>query len=192
MSLAETITQVKDEISQKKPGWSRIEPSTNTSSLKDVMSEQLAIDLHEKECKVYNEFVNSKLSPNSDISKPSSSIEVSEISENIDNLVLVDPEQNEQIHNDFLIAQLLQLECDKEFDEILKGQENVKNRNSKVSISYDKFRSVHPVNDKDEKEKNAETHQGDLNSDNESEDGNNKYLNIDIKYLFVTLNILLF
>jgi hypothetical protein len=71
-----------------------------------------------------------------------------------------------------MLAQLLQLEMDKEYDELLKAQENLKNKNSRVSISYDKFRSVHPITQNDEKELNR-LHEPEVVTSEDSEDGTN-------------------
>jgi hypothetical protein len=156
------------ETTPKKPAWNKIpQEPVKIMSLEEVMSEQLAKDLHDKECSTYENFVNSKQTPfDSGDSNLAREIEAPFL----DPSLVVDPAVEEQLHNDFLIAQLLQLECDKEFDQILKGRENHHNQNSKVSVSYDKFKSVHPVYDKDDKE--IETFKlMNLSSDSESEDG---------------------
>lgn len=74
------------------------------------------------------------------------------------------------IDNDHLLAQIMQYEYDKEFDEMLKANEKVRNRESRVQISLDKFKSVHPFNVDHEREIN-EAHHVDLSSETESEDG---------------------
>ncbi|XP_020623350.1 serine/threonine-protein kinase RIO3-like [Orbicella faveolata] len=47
--------------------------------------------------------------------------------------------------NDFLLAQMIQLEYDKEYDRTIDSMEKRYNGESKVSVSFDNFRNVHPV-----------------------------------------------
>ncbi|XP_068737614.1 serine/threonine-protein kinase RIO3-like [Montipora capricornis] len=47
--------------------------------------------------------------------------------------------------NDYLLAQLIQFEYDKEYDHSIDSMEKRINGESKVSVSFDNFRSVHPV-----------------------------------------------
>lgn len=47
--------------------------------------------------------------------------------------------------NDFLLAQMIQLEYDKEYDRSIDSMEKRYNGESKVSVSFDNFRNVHPV-----------------------------------------------
>jgi RIO kinase 3 len=67
------------------------------------------------------------------------------------------------------LAQLLQLEFDKEYDETLKQREKQRNKHSRVAVSYDKFKSVHPAIAKDEQHFDLLT-QKELSSATESED----------------------
>jgi hypothetical protein len=89
------------------------------TSLSDVMSEQLAIDLHQKEM-IANGLANDILSP-----PPLPQTEL------IDNQQIND---DNSIDNDFILAQLLQLELDKEADEQLEMNEKIRNKNSRSSI----------------------------------------------------------
>jgi hypothetical protein len=89
------------------------------TSLSDVMSEQLAIDLHQKEM-IANGLANDILSP-----PPLLQTEL------IDNQQIND---DNSIDNDFILAQLLQLELDKEADEQLEMNEKIRNKNSRSSI----------------------------------------------------------
>ena len=160
MSLTEK-TEPKLLITPKKPAWGNAATeSIRVCSLEEVMSEQLANDLHVRECNVYEEYVNSKQSPSAKAETTRADAAASK----------ADQVYDEQLHNDFLIAQLLQLECDKEFDQLLKGQEDNRNRNSKVKLSYEKFKSVHPVNAEHEKEINSASLVP-MPSDSESDDG---------------------
>ncbi|XP_038052228.1 serine/threonine-protein kinase RIO3-like [Patiria miniata] len=52
--------------------------------------------------------------------------------------------------SDLLLAQMLQLQFDKEHDDLLDVEEKKKNANSKVGISYANFRAVHPAIRKDD------------------------------------------
>uniref|UniRef100_A0A8C2KY17 Serine/threonine-protein kinase RIO3 n=1 Tax=Cyprinus carpio TaxID=7962 RepID=A0A8C2KY17_CYPCA len=79
-------------------------------SLADVMSEQLARELHEES----NPF----------------------------------PE----IPDDLMLAQMLQMEFDREFDTQLRREERKFNGDSKVSISFENYRMVHPYEDSDSSE----------------------------------------
>jgi hypothetical protein len=101
-----------DQTKSKCP-WASTNVKCDTSIL-DVMSEQLADHLQTKENTL--ELFNSKqiINVKNDL-KLASEKDVS-------------PENNTD--NDFLLAQLLQLEMDKEYDLLLKKQEIIKNRNS--------------------------------------------------------------
>ncbi|XP_067929907.1 serine/threonine-protein kinase RIO3-like [Watersipora subatra] len=47
--------------------------------------------------------------------------------------------------SDLLMAQMLQMEYDKEADKLLKREQDHYNGKSKISLSYEKYRNVHPV-----------------------------------------------
>eukprot|EP00795_Rhopilema_esculentum_P008544 gene8544-14545_t len=64
--------------------------------------------------------------------------------------------------NDLLLAQMLQLEFDKEYDDYVKCQEKVFNKNSNVKISYEKYRSRHPYEDE-----SSESGQDDYDDDDD-------------------------
>jgi hypothetical protein len=174
MSAAALDETNKQPATPKKPtAWSsHVQEPVKVLSLQEVMSEQLANDLHAKECSVYESVVGeSKKTPSSDVCKNELSKAEETSTKEAATAAQIDITLEEQMHNDFLIAQLLQLECDREYDHILKGQENHRNKNSKVSVSYDNFKSVHPVYDKDDKEIEAIKLMN-LSSESESEDGN--------------------
>lgn len=103
--------------------WGKISQPSSVTSLTDIMSEQLAKDLHEKEVKSYVES-NTGLSEASGIG-------------NIDLL-----ESSEGCDSDMMIAQMLQLQFDKEHDEMLKRTEAKFNGTSKVCITYDNFKAT--------------------------------------------------
>ncbi|XP_028405145.1 serine/threonine-protein kinase RIO3-like [Dendronephthya gigantea] len=46
--------------------------------------------------------------------------------------------------NDLMLAQMLQLQFDEEYEKDLKAKENRMNGTSKVSISFDNYRTIHP------------------------------------------------
>ena len=89
------------------------------TSLEDVMSEQLASDLQTKE-------ETKILKKDSDEIPPELLKEI----------------ENEGTSDDFLIAQMLQMQFDKEYDQALGMEENQRNGTSKVTVSYQKFRRV--------------------------------------------------
>lgn len=99
------------------------EDSGATTSLMDVMSEQLASDLQAKE----NQGVPSSKSAAS-------------------NDTLTDEELakilSEDTNDDLLIAQMLQMQFDKEHDQALGYEESHRNGTSKVTVSYEKYKIV--------------------------------------------------
>jgi hypothetical protein len=103
--------------------WAKLPPSTtDLYSLTDVMSEQLACDLHMKEA---------TLGPAVSRETAAGLTKSQDEGECLATEVLAETAAQDSTDNDFLIAQLLQLEIDKEFDEALKRQESVVNRNSR-------------------------------------------------------------
>lgn len=136
--------------------WAKLSQTPVVQSLNDVMSEQLALDLTEQETK----FVDSKFTPSNQNENKDQDFEIP--TEFIENASSTD--------NDLILAQLLQLEFDKEYDDILKSKENHKNKNSRISISYEKFKSVHPIDAKEETEFNFLTKEEVVTS-SDSEDG---------------------
>jgi len=59
--------------------------------------------------------------------------------------------------NDLLLAQMLQLEFDKEYDDFVKSKEKVFNQNSNVKVSFEKYCAVHPY----DKEHSSDSSQDD-------------------------------
>lgn len=94
--------------------WSKV-ASVEAVSLNDVMSEQLAISLQEPD-----------------------EINSAENTVYLDDLKSCGEEVTD-CSDDFLLAKMLQLEFDKEHDNILKHEESKYNGASKVKISYDKY-----------------------------------------------------
>ncbi|XP_066539156.1 serine/threonine-protein kinase RIO3 isoform X2 [Hoplias malabaricus] len=72
-----------------------------------------------------------------------------ELSENLDLTTL--PKDNDT-SSDLMLAQMLQMEFDREFDTQLRREEKKFNGDSKVSISFENYRMVHPFEDSDSSE----------------------------------------
>lgn len=145
--------------SPKTSPWAKIQSPISPCSLEDVMSEQLAEHLSLKESGDFNESTAGGGNEGEGGTAASTGHHQQQLTG--------DP----TVDNDHLLAQILQYEYDKEFDEMLKANEKVRNRESRVQISLDKFKSVHPFNVDHEREIN-EAHHVDLSSETESEDGN--------------------
>ncbi|XP_061453054.1 serine/threonine-protein kinase RIO3 isoform X1 [Rhineura floridana] len=113
---------------QSKCPWGTPKNTTISCSLADVMSEQLAKELQlEEENSAFPEVV--------------SVVEGSLISgDNIDT------------SSDLMLAQMLQMEFDREYDAQLRREEKKFNGDSKVSISFENYRKVHPFEDSDSSE----------------------------------------
>ncbi|XP_067833754.1 serine/threonine-protein kinase RIO3 [Heptranchias perlo] len=103
-------------------------PSTVTPcSLSDVMSEELVKELQQQEeNKAFPHLIG------------------------IDTTALVG--EGTETSSDLLLAQMLQMEFDREYDAQLLREENKLNGDSKVSISFENFRMVHPFEDSDSSE----------------------------------------
>nr|XP_019596792.1 PREDICTED: serine/threonine-protein kinase RIO3 [Rhinolophus sinicus] len=102
-------------------------PQNTISSLADVMSEQLAKELQlEEEAATFPEVV-----------------------------VAEGPfitGENTDTSSDLMLAQMLQMEFDREYDAQLRREEKKFNGDSKVSISFENYRKVHPYEDSDSSE----------------------------------------
>uniref|UniRef100_UPI00398E9DBF serine/threonine-protein kinase RIO3 n=1 Tax=Pristiophorus japonicus TaxID=55135 RepID=UPI00398E9DBF len=61
-------------------------------------------------------------------------------------------EEGTATSSDLLLAQMLQMEFDREYDAQLRREENKLNGDSKVSISYENYRMVHPFEDSESSE----------------------------------------
>ncbi|XP_027702892.1 serine/threonine-protein kinase RIO3 isoform X2 [Vombatus ursinus] len=102
--------------------------NTISCSLADVMSEQLAKELQlEDEAAAFPEAVSVAEGP-------------FVTGENIDT------------SSDLMLAQMLQMEFDREYDAQLRREEKKFNGDSKVSISFENYRMVHPYEDSDSSE----------------------------------------
>uniref|UniRef100_A0A3B4EJA6 Serine/threonine-protein kinase RIO3 n=1 Tax=Pygocentrus nattereri TaxID=42514 RepID=A0A3B4EJA6_PYGNA len=106
--------------------WGTQNVTAPPCSLADVMSEQLAKQLHEE---------LTSFSSCSDMG-----------------LDLADVPQDSDTSSDLMLAQMLQMEFDREFDTQLRREEKRFNGQSKVSISFENYRMVHPFEDSDSSE----------------------------------------
>ncbi|XP_029446987.1 serine/threonine-protein kinase RIO3 [Rhinatrema bivittatum] len=96
-------------------------------SLSDVMSEELAKELQQEEEKlVFSETVVAEEGPF--------------LAEDADT------------SSDLMLAQMLQTQFDREYDAQLRREEKKFNGNSKVSVSFENYRKVHPYEDSDSSE----------------------------------------
>ncbi|XP_029979567.1 serine/threonine-protein kinase RIO3 [Sphaeramia orbicularis] len=109
-----------------KSPWGSVAPAAPPCSLTDVMSEQLARQLDEE-----NSAFPAIADPTSD-------------------LLLVDDAPDTT--SDLMLAQMLQMQFDREFDNQLRREEKKFNGDSKVSISFENYRKVHPYEDSDSSE----------------------------------------
>ncbi|KAJ7338744.1 hypothetical protein JRQ81_012646 [Phrynocephalus forsythii] len=113
---------------QSKCPWGTPESATISCSFADVMSEQLAKELQlDEESSVFPEVV--------------SVVEGPFISG-----------ENTDTSSDLMLAQMLQMEFDREYDAQLRREEKKFNGDSKVSISFENYRKVHPYEDTDSSE----------------------------------------
>lgn len=112
-------------VTAPKSPWGRVPPAPPACSLSEVMSEQLAKQLDEE----------NNICP--------------ALSEPQCELPLVDGPDTD---SDLMLAQMLQMEFDREFDDQLKREEKKFNGDSKVSISFENYRMVHPYEDSDSSE----------------------------------------
>uniref|UniRef100_A0A673MBI6 non-specific serine/threonine protein kinase n=1 Tax=Sinocyclocheilus rhinocerous TaxID=307959 RepID=A0A673MBI6_9TELE len=118
------LRQTGHTAKQKSP-WGAPVLAPAPCSLADVMSEQLARQLHEEG------------SPFPEI--PDTDLDLT-----------CAPEADTS--SDLMLAQMLQMEFDREFDTQLRREEKKFNGDSKVSISFENYRMVHPYEDSDSSE----------------------------------------
>ncbi|GLD70114.1 serine/threonine-protein kinase RIO3 [Lates japonicus] len=109
-----------------KSPWGSVAPAAPACSLVDVMSEQLARQLDEE-----NNAFPALAEPGAD-------------------LLLSD--EAPDTTSDLMLAQMLQMQFDREFDDQLRREEKKFNGDSKVSISFENYRMVHPYEDSDSSE----------------------------------------
>ncbi|KAL3274349.1 hypothetical protein HHI36_015747 [Cryptolaemus montrouzieri] len=125
--------------------WAKIE-KPEAVNLQDIMSEQVAADLAEKENQKLlknlsdNSFPHSQQGDNNDI--PEEVLEALKVEDN-----------GESVSSDAEIARMLQAQFDREFDEEVRRNQDKFNGASKVSISYKNYLRSQPTeNDESEEE----------------------------------------
>lgn len=108
--------------------WKKLD-QIEPANLEDIMSEQVAIDLQEKEDKIYAAAFGQ-----SNVSEATGSGTYPE-KETV-------PFEDDLCQSDAVLAAVLQKQFDKEFDEQLQIKENIYNRNMgrKVNISFSNYR----------------------------------------------------
>ncbi|KAM6900111.1 serine/threonine-protein kinase RIO3 [Xenentodon cancila] len=110
----------------EKSPWGPVAPAAPACSLTEVMSEQLAKQLDEE-----NGVFPALSDPGTD---------------------LLLPEDAADTTSDLMLAQMLQMQFDREFDDQLRREEKKFNGDSKVSISFENYRMVHPYEDSESSE----------------------------------------
>ncbi|XP_065898189.1 serine/threonine-protein kinase RIO3-like [Dysidea avara] len=123
--MASTLETVPPNEPQT--GWTKSNPwgkprtPIQPSSFASVMDEQLAKDLQEREEQLVTPICVKTIT-----------------------------EDSTDTMDDLLMAQMLQLEYDREHDLLVAAQEKHHNKDSKIAISFEKFRSVHPALSEDD------------------------------------------
>ncbi|ROI16400.1 Serine/threonine-protein kinase RIO3 [Anabarilius grahami] len=119
------MDQLEVSTKETKSPWGAPALAPSQCSLADVMSEQLARQLDEEG----NTFPDC---PDTDLKLTCTS--------------------EADTSSDLILAQMLQMEFDREFDTQLRREEKKFNGDSKVSISFENYRMVHPYEDSDSSE----------------------------------------
>ncbi|CAL4088804.1 unnamed protein product, partial [Meganyctiphanes norvegica] len=117
------VLPTNDTATDVSNSWGRISSTpirpAATKSFKDLMSEDLAQDLQNKENKLYCDDLVSGV---------------------CDESKLLELKSSEDTNDDHMIAMMMQYELDKEYDEIIEREQNHVNGNSKVSLSFNKYK----------------------------------------------------
>lgn len=119
--------------------WGNQNQNVTTSySLSDIMSEQLVNHLQQEEDKflavsISDQNIEDQITPKN---KPD------------DSAVSVDSTMNPE-DSDFAIAQMLQMEFERERDESILLYEKSRNKDSKINISYQNYRNTDHISDRD-------------------------------------------
>lgn len=109
--------------------WGSVTPAAPPPPLADVMSEELARQLQEED--VSDGSFPSLSSPGPD---------------------LLPADEASETTSDLMLAQMLQMQFDREFDDQLRREERKFNGDNKVSISFENYRMVHPYEGSDSSE----------------------------------------
>ncbi|XP_060949718.1 serine/threonine-protein kinase RIO3 [Limanda limanda] len=109
------------ESETRKSPWGSAAPAAPACSLADVMSEQLAKQLHEEDASFPG------------LTEPGAD--------------LLWEEESSETTSDLMLAKTLQMQFDRECDDQLRREEKKFNGDSKVSISFENYRMVHRCED---------------------------------------------
>ena len=167
--ICNVSAETANKVMAPKMAWGKIEAPIETASLSDVMSEQLASEMYEKQVieKKKKEIIDENLAKalqdeesiinesfegkTAIILSDETHIENQNVANNVTNLEYTESlieNKKPDTNDDFLIAQMLQNQYDNEYDTVITNEENAYNRNSKIKVSYEKFKvmqSNHPV-----------------------------------------------
>ncbi|KAM9712981.1 serine/threonine-protein kinase RIO3 [Menidia menidia] len=119
------MDQTAVKVEAPKSPWGSVAPAAPACSLNEVMSEELAKQLDEE-----NNVLPSLSDSGADLL----------------------PDEAPDTASDLMLAQMLQMQFDREFDSQLRREEKKFNGDSKVSISFENYRMVHPYEDSDSSE----------------------------------------
>ena len=108
--------------------WGAAPAPTPAISLADVMSEELADQLHKKELQLLDQTPPAAAAALVDVEQVPTQDFPAEV--------------DFDTSDDLMIAQMLQKQFDREADEVLGKEERNLNRNSKVTVSYSKYRMI--------------------------------------------------
>lgn len=129
-----TLTEVTGESAKpwsKSTGgspWGKTSPVV-PCSLEDVMSEQLATELQTEEESSFH-----------------SAVQGTDVDQEIKDLIAAaETGTDSDTSSDVALARMLQMQYDKEHNEILKAEERKYNGTNKVAISFENYRSPHPA-----------------------------------------------
>ena len=159
---------ISPSTTPKKNPWGSASRSTAaTCSLQEVMSEQLASELQEKEYVVVSPSQAEAAIPPVPDEWIDAHKELKEAAAAAAAAAADATNTPTTTDNDLILAQLLQLEFDREYDASLARYEEHVNQNRSVKLSYDNFKTVHPQTSADEQTALRRLEEDDLHSDEE-------------------------
>lgn len=129
--------------------WKVIEAPTRQETMKEIMSEEYARGLQEKENRLFEASLMNEPGPSArerhkeDDLQPEATTQSQTIPEEVLKALQEESGADGELYdNDAMIAQMLQAQFDLEHDQELKTVENHRNKNSKVKISYKNYQFV--------------------------------------------------
>ena len=126
------LEQPEISSAPSRPAWGVVPMLSGSSvegpSLSEVMSEQLAKEIQKKE----KDLVKFEIPP--ELLVPPEPASPTAIAAAV--------AEEDSCADDLLIAQMLQMQFDQESDKILKNEERAANKDSKVTISYSKYKMI--------------------------------------------------